>query len=152
MVAMHAKLPLEHTRTRLSLRTEVPDEIVDDASYSLPMHLLLSRCQQPEFFEYACTERRTTYSLIRRPLEKYTALLQPPPMEKWYISAHQAPDGAYFQASDIDWRQRITSLRNCCFSFLRRFFSPGSQRWQKVQFAPEPHPFAEKAHGLQKPA
>mmetsp|Transcript_78715 Transcript_78715/g.138881 ORF Transcript_78715/g.138881 Transcript_78715/m.138881 type:complete len:254 (+) Transcript_78715:163-924(+) len=43
-------------------------------------------------------------------------------------------------------------FRTCALSFARRFFSPGSQRWQNSQFTPFPQPLVcLKAHGLQVP-
>ena len=44
------------------------------------------------------------------------------------------------------------ALAACCFSFWRRFFSPGRHTWQKVHMAPYWHPFVWwKAHGLHWP-
>mmetsp|Transcript_31150 Transcript_31150/g.84485 ORF Transcript_31150/g.84485 Transcript_31150/m.84485 type:complete len:207 (+) Transcript_31150:190-810(+) len=43
-------------------------------------------------------------------------------------------------------------LKNAFFSFCRRFFSPGSQRWQKSHSRPLEHPFSvwTNAQGLQR--
>eukprot|EP00411_Alexandrium_monilatum_P098944 CAMPEP_0175802322 /NCGR_PEP_ID=MMETSP0097-20121207/87981_1 /TAXON_ID=311494 /ORGANISM="Alexandrium monilatum, Strain CCMP3105" /LENGTH=250 /DNA_ID=CAMNT_0017113655 /DNA_START=124 /DNA_END=873 /DNA_ORIENTATION=+ len=44
-------------------------------------------------------------------------------------------------------------LKKARFSFWRRFFSPGSQRWQNWQSLPIEHPLElTKAQGLQRPA
>lgn len=44
------------------------------------------------------------------------------------------------------------ALRSALISFLRRFFSPGRQRWQKGQSTPLAQPsVCTKAQGLQRP-
>jgi len=54
------------------------------------------------------------------------------------------------RASPLVWR---ASRMRCSFSFLRRFFSPASHKWQNWQARPLVQTaVCRKAHGLQRPA
>mmetsp|Transcript_25127 Transcript_25127/g.77507 ORF Transcript_25127/g.77507 Transcript_25127/m.77507 type:complete len:202 (-) Transcript_25127:292-897(-) len=64
---------------------------------------------------------------------------------------YEAPKGSGY-AHSVALRNFRAALKRSSFSFLRRFFSPGSHKWQNWHAGPCWHPvLCTKAHGLHWP-